>query len=212
MKRFLYNPPGIIKWVFNNVIWNTRNKKILLTFDDGPIPETTEIILNLLKENNIRAAFFCVGNNIDKYPALAEKIISGGHLIGNHTFNHKTPSKISKSLLVKEIEEFNKVTYDKLRFVPEYFRPPHGRFDLKTFSVLNQFNLKNVMWSLLTFDYKNDINIVKFGIENFLNNNSLVVFHDSLKSSKIICDSINLIVKVAYEKGYEFGVPEECLK
>lgn len=212
MKRFLYNPPFIIKKLFNNTIWNTLNNKILLTFDDGPIPETTELILGILKSNNIHAAFFCVGNNIEKYPWLAEKILNDGHIIGNHTFNHKTTSKLSRNLIIQEIERFNNVVYNKFNYTPEFFRPPHGRFDLKTLSVLKQFKLKNVMWSLLTFDYKNDINIVKFAISNYLNINSLVVFHDSLKSSGIICESLSLLIKEASGKGYEFGVPQECLK
>ena len=212
MRKYLYDPPIILKKLFRNTSWNTTNNKILLSFDDGPIPQTTESILNLLKDYNIKAIFFCVGNNISKYPELAENILMNGHKIGNHTYNHQIPSKLSRQKLIEEISMFNCLLGDRYNYKVEYFRPPHGRFDLKTLTVLKEHNLKNVMWSLLTYDYKNDINIVKFAVNNFLTNNSIVVLHDSIKSSGIILDSIKMIVNEVYEKGYEFGAPEECLK
>lgn len=212
MRKYLYDPPIILKKLFRNTNWDTINKKVLLSFDDGPIPQTTDSILKLLKDYKIKAIFFCVGNNISKYPELAEKILENGHIIGNHTYNHQIPSKLSGQRLIEEISMFNCLMRDRYNYQVEYFRPPHGRFDLKTLSVLREHNLKNVMWSLLTYDYKNDINIVKFAVNNYLTKNSIVVLHDSIKSSGIILDSIKMIVNEVYEKGYEFGVPEECLR
>lgn len=212
MKRFLYNPPLIVKKIFNKTKWDTSNNKILLTFDDGPIPETTNIILDILEENKIIAAFFCVGQNIEKYPLLAKKIIDRGHLIGNHTFTHKTPSKLSKENLIKEIEEFNKVANNELKYTTNYFRPPHGKFDMKTLSVLKQYKLQNVMWSLLTFDYKNDINIVKFSVKNYLRSDSIIVLHDSRKSKEIIKQSIDFIIETSQKFEFKIGAPAECLR
>lgn len=210
--RYLYNPPLIMKKIFNDFIWETSNNKILLTFDDGPNPGTTELILNELNNQNLKAAFFCVGNNISLNRQLAKDILTNGHLMANHTYNHKVITKLSESDAKKEIEMFNGIAGDIPGFIPLYFRPPHGRFNLKTGNLIKESKLKNVMWSLLTYDYKNDPQIVKNAVKKYLRKNSIVVLHDSLKSKSIITDSIKIIVEEAYIKGFEFGEPEECLK
>lgn len=210
--RYLYNPPLIMKKIFNDFIWETSNNKILLTFDDGPNPGTTELILNELNNQNLKAAFFCVGNNISLNRQLAKDILTNGHLMANHTYNHKVITKLSESDAKKEIEMFNGIAGDIPGFIPLYFRPPHGRFNLKTGNLIKESKLKNVMWSLLTYDYKNDPQLVKHAVKKYLRKNSIVVLHDSLKSKSIITDSIKIIVEEAYIKGFEFGEPEECLK
>jgi peptidoglycan/xylan/chitin deacetylase (PgdA/CDA1 family) len=212
LRKFLYNPPVLIKKVFSSTAWNTANNKVLLTFDDGPIPETTGIILDILRSNNIKAAFFCVGNNIKKNPGLAEKILSDGHLIGNHTFNHKVLTKAAPEEMMHEINAVNEIMLDEFQYQIKYFRHPHGKFNLKTLSALKKQNLTNVMWSLLTYDYKNDLNIVKFAVKKYLCKDSLIVLHDSIKSGRVISGSIDAVINEVYDKGYEFGVPEECLK
>lgn len=209
--KYLYNPPTILKKLFNDYYWNTSNNKILLTFDDGPNSGTTEIILKKLSDENIKAIFFCVGENIQKFPELAKQIISEGHSIGNHTLNHKILSTISKGEKKYQIESFNSIISEKFNFEPEYFRPPHGKFQISTSSLLKKHNLKNVMWSLLTYDYKNDISIVKFAVQRYLLINSIIVLHDSNKSKNIIVDSIKLIADEVRKKNYQFGGPDECL-
>ncbi len=209
--RFYYNPPGIIKKIFSDFYWNTSNKKILLTFDDGPIPETTEIILNQLKNYQLRAVFFCVGDNIRKYPSLVKEILNEGHSIGNHTFNHKILKKLSYQEKLIEIESFNKIMEDNFGYNVKYFRPPHGKFQLTTNSLLKKFGLKNIMWSLLTYDYKNNLEVVKFAVKNYLSSNSIVVLHDSMKSKDIIIDSIKVLNEEASNRNFSFGDPTECL-
>ena len=92
---YRYSPPLIIKKLFKDFYWNTSNGKILLSFDDGPTTELTEVILNILSQNKIKAAFFCLGNNVKNSQSLVNDILTEGHLIGNHTFNHKRLTKIS---------------------------------------------------------------------------------------------------------------------
>ncbi len=208
---YIINPPLIIKKIFKDFYWDTSNNKILLTFDDGPTTEATEIILNTLSESKIKAAFFCVGNNVKNSQKLTEEILSEGHLIGNHTFNHKKLNKINKAETVEEIDSFNTIMKEKFNYDVKYFRPPHGRFTISTNRILKDKSLKCVMWSLLTQDYKNDIETVKFAVKNYLRKNSIVVLHDSVKSKEIIKDSINFIIDEATKKGFAFGKPEECL-
>lgn len=209
--KYLYNPPLLIKKLFNDFYWNTTSNKVLFTFDDGPNPETTEIILKKLADEKIKALFFCVGENIKKYPDLAQLILGEEHTIGNHTLNHKILNKISNKEKDFQIESVNSIMKEKFNYNIEYFRPPHGKFQISTSSLLKQHNLKNVMWSLLTYDYKNDLSIVKFATQKYLRKNSIVVLHDSNKSKNLIVDSISLIADEVRKMNYQFGEAEECL-
>lgn len=209
--KYLYDPPGILKNLFKDFYWETRNHKILLTFDDAPNPDTTEIILKKLFDEKIKALFFCVGENVKKYPDLVSQIISEGHSVGNHTLNHKILNRISESEKDYQISAVNNLFEEKFNIKLKYFRPPHGRFQLSTNRLLKKFKLKNVMWSLLTYDYKNDISVVKFATEKYLKKNSIIVLHDSNKSKNIILDSISHITENAFKKNYQFGKAEECL-
>ena len=209
---YRYSPPLIIKKLFKDFYWNTSNGKILLSFDDGPTTELTEKILNILSQNKIKAVFFCVGNNAKNSQSLVKDILAEGHLIGNHTFNHKRLTKISNKETIEEIDSFNNLMKEKFDYDVKYFRPPHGRFTFSTSKILKGKNLKCVMWSLLTQDYKNDFETVKFAVKNYLNNNSIVVFHDNNKSKDIIPDSIKFVIDASAKHGFEIGEPSECLK
>jgi peptidoglycan/xylan/chitin deacetylase (PgdA/CDA1 family) len=201
----------LLKKIFNDFNWNTINQNILLTFDDGPNPETTEVILKKLNDEKIKALFFCVGNNVQKYPELVNQIKAEGHSFGNHTFDHKILNKISIEEKVQQIFSVNNLFQEKFNIKLKYFRPPHGKFQLSTDRLLKKFELKNVMWSLLTYDYKNDLSIVKFAVEKYLKQNSIIVLHDSNKSKEIISDSISFIADEVRKNNYQFGEANECL-
>lgn len=209
--KYLYQPPRIVQRIFKGFVWHSTQEKILLTFDDGPNPATTEKILKTLGEEKIQALFFCVGNNVKRYPELTKNIVDSGHAFGNHTFNHKVITKLTSLDFEKEVITMNQVIEEVIGNPPKYFRPPHGRFQLNLVSRLKQFQLKNVMWSLLPYDYKNDLKVVKFAIKNYLASNSIVVLHDSDKSSLIICDAIKYLAEEVRNKNFQFGTPEECL-
>jgi peptidoglycan/xylan/chitin deacetylase (PgdA/CDA1 family) len=210
--KFLYNPPLIIKKLFNHFYWQTSNNKILLTFDDGPNPGTTEKILNTLNKLKITSLHFCVGENLDRYKELTNNILNEGHTIGNHTYYHKTLTSLSSKDALQEINSVNLLMRNIYNYNIKYFRPPYGRINLKTKKIMNETGMKCVMWNLITYDYKNDIKRVKFSIDNYMQNNSIIVLHDNNKSSDFIVDSIEYIADAAKTKGFEFGVPEECLK
>lgn len=209
--KWRYNPPKLIKSVFNNFQWESNSSKVLLTFDDGPNAETTEIILKELQNKKVESIFFCVGENIIKYPSLTKEILSEGHEIGNHTFNHSRITGLNKKELIETITKFQNIL-SEFDYTVKYFRPPYGRFKLNTGKILNKLQLKNVMWSLLTYDYKNNLNIVKFAVSNYLLENSIIVLHDSNKSKKIISDSISFIFEEVDKKNFQMGNPSECLK
>jgi peptidoglycan/xylan/chitin deacetylase (PgdA/CDA1 family) len=210
--NLLYRPPVLVQKLFGNFIWKSTNNKILLTFDDGPTEETTLKILSVLKSHKIKAVFFCVGNNIKKYPESARKILEDGHIIANHTMNHRVLSKMNRVEAIDEIKSFNELMKEKFNYNVKYFRPPHGRFNLKTSRLLNSLNLKCVMWNLLTYDFENSLKKVQLAINNYLSESSIIVFHNSIKSSDIIEASLNHTIDQAGKKGYQFGEPEDCLK
>jgi peptidoglycan-N-acetylglucosamine deacetylase len=210
--KYLYNPPSLFKKIFPSTHWNTSNNKILLTFDDGPLTGNTEKILTELKNSEIKALFFCVGNNVRERIELTNLILSEGHSIGNHTFNHQRITKFKSDDWEKEVVSVSSLLKSEFNYVVKYFRPPYGRFNLKTKCYLSKLGLQNVMWSLMTYDYKNNLDIVKFAINKYLRRNSIIVLHDNKKCQSIILESIKCIINSVKEKGFEFGVPEECLK
>ena len=210
--KFRYDPPLILKTVFNNYYWNTVNNKILVTFDDGPNPSSTELILKSLSLAGIKGLFFCIGENARKYPELIKMILAEGHSIGNHTFNHILLSSLSPEERKNQISSVSQYFLDKFDLKLAYFRPPYGKFQLSTAGLLKEIKLKNVMWSLLTYDYRNDFSIVKFAVEKYLKFNSIIVLHDSNKSKLIISDSIKFISDETQKQHYQFGAAEECLK
>jgi peptidoglycan/xylan/chitin deacetylase (PgdA/CDA1 family) len=198
--------------MFGNFIWATTNNKILLTFDDGPTEATTLKILNILKTHNLKSIFFCVGSNINKHFPLVQNIIRDGHTIANHTMSHKMLTKMNREESIREISSFNELMKEKFNYNVKYFRPPHGRFNLKTNGMLKELNMKCIMWNLLSYDYENNIEKVKYAIDNYLKGNSIIVFHDSTKCDDIIEESLNYTIEQAKKKGFKFGGPEDCLK
>jgi peptidoglycan/xylan/chitin deacetylase (PgdA/CDA1 family) len=210
--KFKYSPPILVQKIFSDFIWKTSNNKILLTFDDGPTDSATPKILSLLKSNNIKALFFCVGNNITQNQELAKKLLEDGHTIANHTMNHKILTKLRREESIEEIQPFNDLMKEKFNYDVKYFRPPYGRFNFKTDSILKGLNLKCVMWNLLSYDFENKIDKVKYAIDNFLREDSIIVFHDNAKCEAIVEESLNYIIEKVGIRGFQFGEPEDCLK
>ncbi len=207
-----YTPPKIIQNLFKDFIWKSKCNKVLLSFDDGPNPNTTEVILEKLSEYECKAIFFCVGENIEKYADLATKIFEAGHVIGNHSQSHKDFVGADRIIIENEIKQCSDSLNKIVGNSPKYFRPPYGRFNLRTKNQISKYDMKNVMWTLLTYDYKNDLNIVTFAVQKYLSKDSIIVLHDSNKSKNIIAQAIDFIFEEAKRKGFEIGEPLECLK
>ena len=178
----------IIKQLFSNYIWSipTNEPIVYLTFDDGPTPEITEWVLFQLKEYNAKATFFCIGNNIKKYPEIFKKVIEEGHAIGNHTFNHVKGWKTSNKTYINEVESCEEVIQKSfLKHQPtKLFRPPYGKIKPSQSRILRKKGYKIIMWDVLSVDF--DVNITSQNclnnvIEN-IENGSIIVFHDSVKA------------------------------
>jgi len=157
---------------------DTGGKKIAyLTFDDGPIPETTPYILDTLKKYGLKATFFCVGENVKKYPELYQRILAEGHFAGNHTFNHLKGWKTPLKRYIDNVDECAQYVSSDL------FRPPYGKMTLSQYRTLkNRFQI--VYWDVLPPDY--DVNISAGDCLNIVKKKtrpgSVLVFHDNLKA------------------------------
>lgn len=188
---YLVRPGWLMRKIYSSAVWriSTNEKKIFLTFDDGPIPEITPWVLSVLKEYKAKATFFCVGANIEKYPEVFQQIISEQHSIGNHTFNHLNGWKTKTRDYVENISLCNSVIEKELSVINSPlsipFRPPYGKIKRSQLSVLrSQYSV--IMWDVLTGDFDQTISADKC-LKNTLTKTregSIVVFHDSLKAKK----------------------------
>jgi peptidoglycan-N-acetylglucosamine deacetylase len=136
MKPYLVKTPKLVKWIFPKRIWAfpKDNTSIYLTFDDGPIPEVTPWVLQKLKKYNAKATFFCIGDNIKKHPEIFKAVLSEGHAIGNHTFNHLNGWKTETSTYVENVLKASKTIQESKNIKRQLlFRPPFGRISQKHF-------------------------------------------------------------------------------
>ncbi len=176
-----FKTPFFIPLLFPKLIWKipTEEKKIFLTFDDGPVPGPTEFVLNQLKSFNAKATFFCIGNNVTKHPQIFNRLIEDGHAIGNHTYNHVKGWGTSTKQYVSEVNDCNEVIgYTGL------FRPPYGRITPAQIRELKNHAI--VMWDVLSHDYSSSMNPERClkGVINATRPGSIIVFHDSYKAER----------------------------
>ena len=196
----------IIKKLFSNYIWDIPNNenKIYLTFDDGPTPEITNWTLNQLEHYQAKATFFCIGDNLRKYPEIYQKIIKKGHAVGNHTFNHlkgwktKTADYVENAKLFES--ELNNISTSKCNL----FRPPYGKIKPSQSKILRNEGYKIIMWDVLSADYDQSISPEEC-LENVIQNcksGSIIVFHDSIKGFKNLEYVLPRTLEFIKEKGF----------
>ena len=201
---------SLIKKIFSNLVWDKPNteKKIYLTFDDGPIPEIKVWVLEELKKHDAKATFFCIGHNIEKHPEIFEKVINEGHSIGNHTFNHlngwktSTEEYLKNTFLCEEQILESKICNLKSKI----FRPPYGKIKPSQSKKLRRLGYKIIMWDVLSADYDTSISPEKC-LENVLQNvssGSIIVFHDSVKAFPNLEYTLPKALKYWTAKGFVF--------
>ncbi|MFV5694591.1 polysaccharide deacetylase family protein [Flavobacterium sp. LB3P122] len=179
----------IIKKIFSNYTWDIPNSenKVYLTFDDGPIPEITEWVLEQLKKHDVDATFFCIGDNIAKHPEILKKIMSAGHAIGNHTFNHLNGWKTTTGAYLENFKRCEEIIQQSgINLKSKLFRPPYGKIKTAQAKKIQKLGYKIIMWDVLSADF--DQNLSKENcLENVLStveSGSVIVFHDSIKAFK----------------------------
>jgi peptidoglycan/xylan/chitin deacetylase (PgdA/CDA1 family) len=178
-----------------------HEKVVYLTFDDGPIPESTPFILETLKRYDIKATFFMVGDNVRKHTELYKQVLDEGHQVGNHTHNHISGFRHTLRDYSYNVEKANAYIRSHL------FRPPHGWMRLAQYALLSR-KYKVVMWDVVTRDYSKWMTAqdVVNNVKRYTRPGSIITFHDSLKSIEKLRTALPASIEWLQQQGYRFGV------
>ena len=195
--------PKFIQKLFPSITWRKENAQnnIWLTFDDGPHQESTPFILNVLKEEQVKATFFLVGEQMEKHPELLNQIISEGHIVANHSYSHKNGWLSNNSTYFNDIEKCQKlITENKL------FRPPYGKISPLQISHLKK-NYKIILWDVLSWDFSlyNTPKKVKESVLKNTVSGSIIVFHNNKKSFKNLQPILKESIQELKQKGFSFS-------
>jgi peptidoglycan/xylan/chitin deacetylase (PgdA/CDA1 family) len=198
----LYNAPWWLRIIYpKGLVWRIPviQKELFLTFDDGPVPEVTPLVLEILRKKNVKATFFLVGDNVQKYPEIYDAITKEGHVCGNHTFHHVKAWETGYPEYLSEVEQCQKYINTNL------FRPPHGQINRRIACSLRK-NHKIIMWSTLTGDYNTKLNgneCLKLAIRNTFPG-AIIVFHDSTRARERLEYALPLYIEYCLTNGYIF--------
>lgn len=201
---YLVKTPFWLRSLYPSFVWRKLNdlNKIYITFDDGPIPIVTPFVIKTLKLYQAPATFFCIGDNIRKYPQIFQELRDEGHSIGNHTFNHLKGWATEDTKYVENVKKCNELVQSNL------FRPPYGRVKRTQVKALKEVypDLNIIMWDVLSGDFD-----LKLSPEACLKNvikatrpGAIIVFHDSLKAFERLEYVLPRALAYWKEKGYVF--------
>jgi peptidoglycan-N-acetylglucosamine deacetylase len=201
--RIIQQPPFMFRWAYPEAVWrfSKTEKSVYLTFDDGPIPEVTPWVLDLLKQHSIKATFFCVGENVLKHPDIFEQIINEGHKVGNHSHRHVRGRGLGLEDYLNDIQEAQVLINSNL------FRPPYGSLSIQQYNKLKKL-YKIVFWDVLTEDYNTKRAPIECleNVRRYVRNGSIIVFHDSLKASERLFEFLPSAIQYLKNQGYDFNL------
>ena len=199
---WIEQPPLFYRLLFPEAIWRIKKHKekvVFLTFDDGPVPEVTPWVLDLLDSYGIKATFFMVGVYVARIPDLFEEVRRRGHSYGNHTMHHLQGMKVTTYRYMHDITEANDLIGSAL------FRPPHGLLRWKQArAIKDHYNI--VMYDLVTRDYSKKLKPeqVLANVRRYARNGSIIVFHDSLKAEQNMKAALPQAIEWLMARGYRF--------
>ena len=211
MKPYLVKTPEFVQRMFPRRFWalSQNQNSVYLTFDDGPIPEVTPWVLSILRKQQAKATFFCIGDNIQKHPEIFKAILKDGHSIGNHTLNHLNGWKTNSLNYVNNVQKAEEtiLKFEDAKFpkTMKLFRPPYGKLTSTQSKMLKKNGYKIIMWNVLSADFDQTISEEKC-LQNVLNNiqvGAIVVFHDSLKAEGKLRYVLPKLLNYISEKGWD---------
>ncbi|MBR5515799.1 MAG: polysaccharide deacetylase family protein [Clostridia bacterium] len=191
---------------------HAHQKQIAFTFDDGPHYKYTAEILDILNKYNVKATFFTVGSNIERFPEIAEREHREGHQVANHTFSHRHMKELDENELTKEILKCESLIYNSDDY-PKFFRPPEGVLSEENVKVIKELGYTPVLWDIDTKDWAHAS--VENIVENVLKNakdGSVVLFHDFVSGTSSTPKAIDILIPKLKEMGYRFVTVSEMKK
>jgi peptidoglycan/xylan/chitin deacetylase (PgdA/CDA1 family) len=195
--------PKVLRPFMGKLTWrkNPSEKVIYLTFDDGPVPEVTPLVLDILDKYELKATFFCVGENVQKHPEVYADILQRGNKTGNHTQNHLKGFSVTTQNYVDNVQKAAEYIDSRL------FRPPYGRITSKQSKQLRPM-YEIIMWDLITHDYNRKLSSMTIlnNVKRYSRNGSIIVFHDSIKAKDNVLTVLPLAFEYLRAEGYSFGV------
>lgn len=191
-------------------IGNKEEKYVYLTFDEGYEAGYTSSILDTLKSNDVKAAFFITGHYLNTQPELVERMIKEGHIVGNHTVNHPSMPSLSEEKLKEEVMKLHTAVYEKFNYEMRYLRPPKGEFSQSTLWQTKQLGYTTVMWSFAYDDWdENKQGREEYGKDKILknvHNGAVILLHANSKDN---CNILDTVIKEIKNMGYEFKSLDE---
>ena len=201
--------PDVIKVPERNPL-DPDGKYIALTFDDGPHKTVTDRVLNTLKEYDAKATFFMLGNQVDYYPSLVQRVAEEGHEIGNHSNTHPDLTKVDANRVQKEFETTNQRIYDVIGRYPTVFRPPYGSYNNNSITQATNLNLPIIMWSVDSLDWKTkNATSISHEILSTTTNGSIILMHDIHDAT---ADALPSVLRNLKEQGYSFVTVSQLLE
>lgn len=200
-RMYLVQTPSIVQKLFYKLEWSypTTEKKMYLTFDDGPNPHTTPIILDMLQRYDAKATFFCVGDNIRKHPEIYERLKDSEHRLGNHTYHHLNGWYTDFDQYLEDVNEADTVLETPL------FRPPYGKLTIQQARHLSR-KRRVIMWDVLSGDFDKNVSPDQCfaNVVNAAKSGSVVVFHDSVKTIDTVKVVLPSVLEYFSKQGYTF--------
>lgn len=182
------------------------DKKIALTFDDGPHPKVTKQILKTLEKYEAKATFFVVGQEVKEHPEILKAVYNAGHEIGNHTFNHEKLTTLSTKEIKQQIQATDSLIKSTIGQRATVFRPPYGSYDE---SITDQLSVPNVLWTIDTLDWKHrDPEKTVQAVKDRAKNGSIILMHDIHQAT---ADALDEVLAILQKQGYEFVTVSELL-
>jgi len=191
-------------------IGNSEDKYVYLTFDNGYEAGYTSKILDILKENNVPAAFFITGHYLNSQPELVKRMIDEGHIVGNHTVNHYSMPDLDDEKIKIEVMNLHRSLYEKFEYEMKYLRPPKGEISERTLQLTKELGYKTVMWSFAYDDWdENKQGKEEYAKEKILSNvhnGAVILLHANSKDN---CNILDEVIKEIKNMGYEFKSLDE---
>jgi peptidoglycan/xylan/chitin deacetylase (PgdA/CDA1 family) len=193
---YFHRTPKPLEWLYPGLRWHKDRKgnSVYLTFDDGPVPEITPEILDILAFKEAKATFFCVGDNARKYPHILRRVVDEGHTVGNHTFNHVNGWSVETSAYVNNVDKCDKELQSQGIYT-NLFRPPYGRISRSQIKSLKK-RWEIIMWDVLTgdFDHSLDSETCFQRTVKHVKPGSIIVMHDNPKASARTLDLLPRLI------------------